>query len=302
MSGMPYVLDKGILFSFIDSRYSGSKEDRLALLTQLRNPSLTMADFSTSAPSEANVESALDTGSQPGRQTNDARLHHLMEHWFGMTNTSGTWQVDTSKHTTGAWAAWQGDAHGIFRQTLAAAIEVSLGVPVDSNPTAASATTRLWPVDTLWICGSPRFEGWISWRGWKTADPSTPNETQQGIVTVIFATPGGQSPLSARLSNDDTIPKANRLIHDVDDYWGPTSSPPLKTKHQYGMLVVGHEISEVKPESDDSSASSMPSTPGTWKLPMRSPGHKVSGVGQPVIVLRPSELDGGVLKAGRQWQ
>ena len=60
--------------------------------------------------------------------------------------------------------------------TLIRGLEVSLGLEVDEDP---NNSLRNWPVDFIWICGAPKFEGWVSWR---THDAT-------GFVTILMVTP-----------------------------------------------------------------------------------------------------------------
>ena len=62
--------------------------------------------------------------------------------------------------------------------TLEKGIEVSLGL----FPGAGSPQ-RFWPMSFLWVCGSPKFEGWTSWRRYGAG-------VEDGHVQVTLVTPG----------------------------------------------------------------------------------------------------------------
>lgn len=300
MTGMPYIMDKGLLFSFLDSRYSDPSERRA--LWYLLGQDVSFAEISTSAPGgNAGVTAQLDAGSPPGRQTNDARLDHLMRHWFGKKWNGDRW-VDDGEATTGKWTEWKGDAEAIFRSTLRRAIEVSFGVEHDPDALTLGDERRDWPVQFLWICGSPRFEGWVVWRGWDHEDVSQPRVDDAGLVTVIFSTPGGQSPLSLRLTIDDDehMDPADRLIFGGPDY----ELNPTDSLSSNGMWVIGHEVSTIEPMCAPPSASN---DQYEWGIPADAPPHRIVGCDSPThacappVVVRPSEFDGGVLKGGRTW-
>lgn len=227
MSGMPHVVETGPLFSGLADRYSAANQaERLDLLTHLYNSPLIVPDsgvLSGGTAAGTMSDPALDVQAN-STPTQAARTKHVNQHWFGLiydsaTNTHEPKQpvVTGGDVTTGWWNKWRGDSHGIMRETLIRALELSLGLEhlggaPDSLDTPPEPD-RCWQIHFLWVCGSPKFEGWLHWR--RNVGSSDPDD---GVVTVVFSTPGNtESPLSLTLLPEDvdqTPPPGERLVND----------------------------------------------------------------------------------------
>ena len=72
-----------------------------------------------------------------------------------------------------------------------------------------AAPDRSWPIYFFFKCQQPFFEGWVTWQCHSV------NRKAAGQVTVIFATPGHNHPVS-----DHPIPIDNN--HDHKDDLVPT--------------------------------------------------------------------------------
>jgi hypothetical protein len=207
------------------------------------------------------------------------RNEHLMQDWFGMRwdAKSASWKkqaafnAKTNAHT-GYWRQWYGDCEKIVRTTLIRAAEVALGLGHGDTIPDGFKPNRHWPVQFLWKCSQPWFEGWITWR-------SLPN--QSGMVTVVFCTPGQGDPV---LTSPLSPPQRN-----LPDYaFEPTSCAAAE-----GMWVVAHADEEVHYVR-----TTAPTASGQWVYPHFGPVYVGKG---DVVTVQPSEPDGGVLSGGRQW-
>ena len=115
----------------------------------------------------------------------------IATNWFGYRiRNDGT--LDTKPHPnkpTGMWDGYQGNVERIIANTLVRAIEVSLGLDHDAAiPTGAPP--RSWPIYFFFKCQQPFFEGWVTWQCHSV------NRRAAGQVTVMFATPGHNHPVS----------------------------------------------------------------------------------------------------------
>jgi hypothetical protein len=187
MPGMPYMLEKGSLFPVVED-YVSSIAQRLTLLENLKNRAVPVWDTGVLWPVAAN---------------------HVRDHWLGnpaFDAAAGEFRQPTTgnpatESPTGFWLNWRGPAEAILRETLHRAIEVSLGVAHQDSATPAGAAaaqafvtshdpakappgpySRWWPIEILWVCGAPNFQGWITWR----EHGSGPTD---GQVTVVLTTP-----------------------------------------------------------------------------------------------------------------
>jgi hypothetical protein len=166
----------------------------------------------------------------------------IVEDWFGYRiRNNGT--VDTKPRPTkptGMWDGYQGNVERILANVLVRAIEVSLGL--DHNaPVPTGAPPRSWPIYFFFKCQQPFFEGWVTWQCHSV------NRRAAGQVTVMFATPGHNHPVSDHPvpidadgdHKDDFVPT---LRNDGEFLKNPTRAPdhdPHGKPHQ-GVWVVTH--------------------------------------------------------------
>lgn len=348
MSGMPHVVETGPLFSKLTERYSNAdEEERKKLLLHFYNDQLVVPNVGgNSGPDEYGptmAESDLDAVALRTK-TEASRVSHVNDHWFGLAAVGDQyvpWQpkpaMGDRKWTTGWWAKWRGDAHGIFRETVIRALEISMGLDhlFESAPTANvdiagwPAAKRHWPIQFLWMCGPPKFEGWVHWRSFNGV--TLPKDTgasglasepldKEGVVTVIFTTPGSvDSPLSLTLLASDFagMPPKDQLVHD----WSPYKEPdPELGREIYepsadygksrdyvaaqgpgdiavpgaarGLVVVGH--AQTKRDLRLNEAAANGTKPEDWSFPNRTEPFTLDGSDSPIVCIAPdSPHDGG---------
>lgn len=159
MAGMPYVMEKGPVFSVYED-YVSSLQRRLALLESVSDVTVPMWDVL-----------ALDSKSLGGNP--QALKDHTRDDWHGNPSwdqTTGTWKQIPGEMQTGDWIRWVGPAESILRQSFNRAIEVSLGIehkPIQAkpggtlrhpSPTQLHPTPgplqRCWPIEIL--CAAAR--------------------------------------------------------------------------------------------------------------------------------------------------
>ena len=304
MAGMPHVVETGPLFSKLADRYSAADvPTRLGLLTHLYNNPLVVPDGgnlnSGAAPIPGSMEDPALDPLAAATPTESTRTSHVNTHWFGLNMLGGlpVPRQPAGVTNTGWWNKWRGDAHGIMRETLIRALEVSLGLEhlggapdtIDEEITP----TRCWQIHFLWVCGSPKFEGWLHWR------KNVGDAPDGGVVTVVFSTPGNsESPLSLTLLPEDD-PAGDLLtdgdpyervgqqvdgvtnVYDIETDWagyhhtdaigkgplavaGDQSSATLQTDR--GLVVIGHARTLIERQSPGGGASALQaaSEPGSW--------------------------------------
>jgi hypothetical protein len=192
---------------------------------------------------------------------------HIDRDWFGIIDRE-TGAVDPAA----AW--WRGfrgeDLEGIVRETFVRAIEIAFGIPHGGSP--APGTPR-WPIELFWITSQASFEGWVSWR-------RLPGDSVGGVVSVFLSTPAIrpdalEQPLRSEAA---TGPAADAS----DD--GETAHLGLERQ---GMVMIAHR--SLGPlEGSESEAG-----PRIDEGPLRGHG--------PVVVVRPSEAEGGIARVPRTW-
>lgn len=264
MSGgpMPYVMDKGPYFSVLEDRMATAAR-RTQMLLDLRN------NVDLSSLVGLNSTSLVGDGKQVGQRV--AVLNTL---WFGMKLTGNRWVPQPNAFPTGHWQGYQGDPEKILRRTLIRAIEVSLGVDYGANPAGA---TRLWPIDIVWVCQGPFFQGWVMWL-------EAPGAATGGQVTITLTTPAAAGlPVDARITRDDAAAAKPRYKSPPDaNDWAASR----------GMWVVGHEDYDKRVVY-----STLQSTIGRITVPRIEWRRKNTEV----ICVAPAEWEGGVLQNGRPY-
>lgn len=189
----------------------------------------------------------------------------------------------------GFWSQYYGDPEAIVRETLVRALEVSFGV--DHDQEVPERPDRQLPLELFWKCPQRWFEGWVTWR----LDPPTCT----GQVTVIFATPGSGKPLIERPEDgtDPRLPTSTRTVRRDDAPVQPAAGNPDRAAEHApkGMWVVSHRDHLLVPPV----RSYEPAPLGEWRVPPFGPSYV--GVG-PVVVVEPSEADGGVRPYGRRYE
>ena len=217
---------------------------------------------------------------------------HIWEHWLGYTPASfGGVAVPAPGNTTGWWKGWQGDADAILKATFATALKVALGYPsavsqadLVAFKAAETPTPRWWPVDTLWACGGPLFQGYIEWRSRREC----PTTDRGGHVTVILATPGNGLPMAA-------TPKAMGAGKHQPEY-AVEGTPRFGLDREQGLVIVGQPVTNKLVPGGTPLWQNI----GTGAIP--GPGlilQTAPAGGQTTIGVFPAEDDGGVLARGR---
>lgn len=264
---MPYHLETGPNLEVLEDFMNGDVDRLVKALSQLRGttPLCDIGVFDSTT---------LDGGPLDKAQRNA----HLMEDWFGMSqNANGAWVKQKkfsakSNATTGYWQGWYGDCEKIVRLTLRRAAEVALGLGYDDPIPEGFRPSRHWPIQFLWKCAQPWFEGWITWRS---------DHSRGGHVTVLWCTPAQGDPV---LTSPLAPPQRN-----LPDY----ARDPKSAAGAEGMWVVTHETQQV-----EMAITTEPSGLGQWRFPQWGPVYVGTG---DVVTVQPSEADGGVLSGGRAW-
>jgi hypothetical protein len=262
MPMMPYHVEKGAVFSIFESFLNDSPAMALRVLRAVRDPTRTLDD-----------SVFFDDATLKSRPpiTGGTWAEHFARDWLGPS-------VYANKNWTGYWIGYRGDVDAIVRLTFRRALEVALGINYDDA--LPETPPRHWPIQILWHCGQPWFEGWVAW-----------NERQSGgcDVTVLFATPGHAGGVVRRRI---TAP-ATRQGRDYAE--NPVTMDTLTgAPRRRGLMVVSHQ----NHGREDPSAVWQRSLSGEWQVPTI-----VTHVGEgEVITVAPSEAEGGVLADGRPFQ
>jgi hypothetical protein len=200
----------------------------------------------------------------PATPTAQTVKEHGEQHFFGGS-------YDQQGHFVSGPPPFQnysGNIEQIMRTTFIRAIEVSFGLATGEKLASPKSPPRFWPIEYIWKCPTAWVEGWVTWR-------TEPDGT--GHVSVHVLTPAHGHPVLS-------TPMAGRN----------TQLNPTDCSGLYGMWLITHEAHDKHVEwTTDNSEFAV------WNLPMLGPVYK--GVGD-VIVVAPSEEDGGVAPNGRTFE
>jgi hypothetical protein len=242
---------------------------------------------------------------------------------------------------TGWWTNWNGPAEAILRESLLRTLEVSLGLthcPSNTNgatdtgsveiptpsptvptvpenrrdivrphttpdPVDVALVNRMWPVEILWVCGSPSLQGFVTWRNHGLGET-------EGQVTLVLTTPAING--SAMYSDPENDPN---LFPPTDPFappwehgdYSPNPGNDLRDiTAQRGVWLVSAAHSSVIPICTSTSVDIGsdwddldPDKTFGWILPRSL--HWSSDDPDQVIVIRPSQKDGGVLGTPTQF-
>jgi hypothetical protein len=281
---MPYTLAKGTILAVLEDLANPSTPSEHARLVtnlqKLRNgdplTTISMSGF----PSPAGLAPLVDRlelnwfGKRP-----DGAGGYLPQPPFSATNTR-----------TGYFKRYYGDVEGILRETLIRTIEVAFGIDHDASLDTA---TRQWPVEMMWKCPNPWFEGWVTWRR------HGPNPAD-GQVTVILASPA-----------EDANPVIN-VAALPPGFAAPLPDPTTLPPDHHGMWLVTHEkhvkhnvdaLTELPEQSYldnliDGVRALVGLAPGTWSIPLPSTTWEGTGV---VDVVHIPESAGGAAPYGATY-
>ncbi|HUQ40663.1 MAG TPA: hypothetical protein VM030_10965 [Acidimicrobiales bacterium] len=266
---MPYSLEKGPYLSVMED-FASTTDHMVQTLQQMRQGVPVSDNPVVASPS-------LDAGPYDKK----ARVQHVNADWFGMRQqSSGAWSAQPpfdplTNPTTGFWLHWYGDAEAIFRATMIRGIEVALGL--DHGEEIPSRPRRSWPMQFLWKCPQPWYEGWVAWQQHgKGADG--------GQVTVLFATPGhGEG-----IRNSPLLPAGAKAQpgYEVE---------PASSSGRNGMWVITHAYQEPR-----LTPTTVPTGMGAWPT-VTTIGSAYRSRG-PVVCVAPAEGEGGVLPDGRPFE
>jgi hypothetical protein len=276
---MPYQLEKGPIWSVVESALAQGPSEAYALLELLRDTKHAIAD------GPIVKSTTLDLVDKQGKVVSDAKIRgdHLNKDWFGMVEDgSGAWQKqpDTAwdpqtNPSTGFWINYWGDVEELVRETFVRAIEVSLGLDHEQTHPRRARYKRHWPVSVFLKCPTPWFEGWVTWRTWGTG-------AQDGQVLLEFLVPGNYGSQVLKL------PAKGRNQ-------APSHINPKQCSGDNGMWLITHE----EHERLDGIVTTDPGTAGDVHAP--SPGSILKDRGR-VMVIEPAEADGGVAPSGRAYK
>ncbi len=259
---MPYHVEKGAVFTIFESFLNDSTPMAVRVLRALRNPGYALQG------SRFFSDTTL-TGRPP--ITGGTWAQHFTDDWLGPSRyPNHDW--------TGYWIGYRGEVGEIVRLTLRRALEVALDVDHDAEA-VPDTPERHWPIQILWHCGQPWFEGWVAW---------TDRSAGGGDVTVLWATPGHYGGVVRRRL---TAP-ATRQGRDYAE--NPVTMDTMTgERRRRGLMVVSHE-NHVRENPSEGWRASLS---GEWQVPTI-----VTHVGEgPVITVAPSEAEGGVLADGRPF-
>jgi hypothetical protein len=260
---MPYNLEQGPYLAMLEDLIN---TDPLRCLRSLRDLDKPVTDILRNPPI------AIHGGPYP---TTAELADHIDRDWLGIEPDSPA-PTGTSRY----WSYWRGDAQGIVREALVRAIEVALGLDHDQTPDSGGPR-RQWPISLLTACGIRWLEGWISWRRVGDAPES-------GHVVLFILTPTHGKPAE---------PTLLRPTHSTPGTPGaPYQENPARADGDQGLWAVGALLER---RHDPEPASAQWVSPGNFPRPHLGPTYEGQGE---VVVVAPSETQGGVLPDGRRYQ
>jgi hypothetical protein len=200
---MPYHLEKGHFLLLLEATLNegieavvdddeatwfAGLERRVSMLEYMRGVLDRTCDCTDGEPPQGS--SLFWPGWMGDDDVSFAAFRIVAEEWFGY-RVGPHRSLDTKPHPnkpTGMWDGYQGNVERIMANVLVRSIEVSLGL--DHGAPIPSSPPRSWPIYFFFKCQQPFFEGWITWQC------HSMNRRGAGQVTVIFATPGHNHPVS----------------------------------------------------------------------------------------------------------
>jgi len=237
---MPYHLEKGPYLTVLETQFNSDTDDLMAQANRLINndPQFETAFYDCPAISQV--------GPLKGKTPAEAKQllqDHIYNHWFGWTGNAPNYtkQVLTAScslpaypQQTGYWQGYHGDVEKIVRTTLMRAAEVALGVDHKTPPPIKPTDRRRhWPVEFFWVCGTDRFEGYVTWRSHLPSG--------RGQVTVVFVTPPTKDPVFDDLSSQSTYPGTTVAVNAAPARPDPfVVKPPRKNDAMQGIWLVTH--------------------------------------------------------------
>jgi hypothetical protein len=271
MPGMPYVVEVGAVLSAL-TEYCKEEKHLQDTLKDLRDTSKKLPDLLASVGATRDM------------------VDHFAKDWLGYRSASPMTQQapfdPTNPKSTGWWTTWYGNAEGILRETMIRAIEVALGIPHDGDP---RQNTHCWRVTFTWTCAAPMLQGWVYWWDFDYDSKRGPSgngsgkgngRSDDGIVNVIFSTPGNGHPLYATPYRPGTDAPP-----DYDN--NPTSAEG----DEYGLWVIGEDRTDVRlPDSTKFTGLGHGVIPEPWPNFFHTGGD--------MVTVSPAEVDGGVKHAG----
>jgi hypothetical protein len=214
----------------------------------------------------------------------------IAEDWFGYRIRHDR-TFNTSPHPnkpTGMWDGYQGNVERIVANVMVRCLEVSLGLDHDA-PIPEEAPPRSWPLYFFFKCQQPFFEGWVTWQCHSV------NRRAAGQVTVIFATPGHNHPVSDHpipidTNHDHRDDQVHTLRNDGEFLVEPVSAPAADVGGQphQGVWVVTHRDHKKLNVFD----TSVPSAYLEWGpplLPIIAPDNFCD-----VVTVQPAARSGGI--------
>jgi hypothetical protein len=279
MPPMPFYLEKGPAFSIIEDYLNGSERRALATLATIRIPK-GRAGFT-----ELWDLPVFDPEALPRPPGMPSYRDDFRAKWCGYVERDGTWQEPDpdADDNIGIWLSYWGRVEAITRQTLRTALEISLGIARDDD--VPERAEQHWPIDMYWKCGQNWFEGWVTWRRHERPEGA-------GHVNLIFATPADGS-----IVLDSPID--NRNLNK-----GPAYDPDFRSirvpgtgeERRAGMVVVTHRCNQL----DHWRPPSARKVEDGLEVP-RYVSARFLGK-EEIVVVAPSEADGGVLPTPRRYE
>ncbi len=278
MPPMPFYLEKGPALSVIEDYLNGDVGRALDALRTIRIPK------GRPGFTELWDLPVFDPDTLPRPPGMPSYRDDFRSNWCGYQYRDGEWvEPDLDENdNVGVWLSYAGRVEAITRQTFRTALEVSLGIGRDEA--VPEAAERHWPLDLFWKCGQNWFEGWVTWRRHEQPPGA-------GHVNVIFATPGDGSIVLDSPIDNSKVDKGPSYDPDVRS----TRVPGTGEERRAGMVVVTHRSNKLdhwKPPTAQRVEDGL-------EVP-RWVSARFLGRGE-IVVVSPSEADGGVLATPRPY-